>query len=227
MDIDLAQKAISAALDANWKEAEKLNKELLRENPEDVDALNRLSRASAELGDLKKAKRIAEKALRLDPFNTIAQKSLSKWKGLRSTVSAVSVISQPATFLEEPGKTKLLSLLYLGDSKVIAKLDSGDEVKLTPSSHRVSVTTQDGKYIGRLPDDISARLRKLIALGNRYQSVVKSIEPGDVKVFIREEERAKKISDTPSFPAEKLDYVSFTPPELVHKKEILVPAEEE
>lgn len=227
MDIDLAQKAISAALDSNWKDAERLNREILRESPEDVDALNRLSRALAELGELKKAKKIAEKALRLDPFNTIASKSLSKWKGLRTSTRAPSVISQPDAFLEEPGKTKMLSLLHLGDAKIVAKLDAGDEVKLTPHNHRVSVITQEGKYIGRLPDDISARLRKFIAIGNRYQVLIKSIEPGDVKVFIREEERAQKISDTPSFTAEKLDYISFTPPEFVHKKEIVVPTEEE
>jgi len=227
MDIDLAQKAISAALLANWKEAEKLNREILRETPEDVDALNRLSRASAELGDLKKAKRIAEKALRLDPFNTIASKSLSRWKGLRSSGSPSSVIGQPDAFLEEPGKTKMLSLLHLGDAKILAKLDAGDEVALTPHSHRVSVITQDGKYVGRLPDDISARLRKLISLGNSYKVLVKSINPGEIKVFIREVERAQKLIDTPSFAPEKLDYVSFTPPELVHKKEVVVPAEEE
>ncbi len=227
MDIDLAQKAISAALEANWKEAEKLNRELLRENPEDVDALNRLSRALAELGDIKRAKKIAEKALRLDPFNTIAAKSLFRWKGLRSSASASSVIGEPDAFLEEPGKTKMLSLLHLGDTKVLAKLDAGDEVALTPHSHRVSVITREGKYVGRLPDDISARLRKLISLGNSYKILIKSVEPTGVKVFIREEARSPKMADTPSFPPEKIDYISFTPPELVHKKEIAVPVEEE
>jgi len=227
MDIDLAQKAIAAALIANWKEAEKLNKELLRENPEDVDALNRLSRALAELGELKKAKKVAEKALRLDPFNTIASKSLSRWKGLRTSDKAPSVISQPDAFLEEPGKTKMLSLLHLGDAKVIAKLDAGDAVRFTPHSHRISVITLEGKYIGRLPDDISARLRKLISLGNSYKILIKSIGPSEIKVFIREEERAPKMADTPSFPAEKIDYISFTPPELVHKKDIVVSVEEE
>jgi len=227
MDIDLAQKAISAALVANWKDAEKLNKEILRETPEDVDALNRLSRALAELGDLKKAKKIAEKALRLDPFNTIASKSLSRWKGIRSSVSPSTVIGQPDAFLEEPGKTKMLSLLHLGDARILAKLDAGDEVALTPHSHRVSVITGEGKYVGRLPDDISARLRKLISLGNTYKVLIKSVNQEEVKVFIREEARSQKLADTPSFAPEKLDYVAFTPPELVHKKDLVIPAEEE
>jgi hypothetical protein len=36
-------------------------------------------------------------------------------------------------------------------------------------------------------------------------------------VFIREVERGKNVSSILSFPIEKIDYVSFTPPELVHK----------
>ncbi|HJX59513.1 MAG TPA: tetratricopeptide repeat protein [Patescibacteria group bacterium] len=227
MEVDLARKAVSAALDANWTEAVKLNKEILRQTPSDIDALNRLSRALAESGKLKEAKRIAEKVLKLDAFNSIATKALSKWKGLRKGESVGSGTNEPDAFLEEPGKTKMLSLLHLGDSRIVAKLDAGDEVKFTPHSHRVSVITLDGKYIGRLPDDISARLRKLMSLGNEYKVLVKSSEPSDVKVFIREIKKAEGLSDSPSFSAEKIDYVSFTPPELVHKKETLGESEED
>lgn len=228
MDIDLAQKAISAALDANWKEAVTLNQQILKTSAEDIDALNRLSRAFAELGNIKKAKRLAEKALKLDPFNSIAAKALAKWKGLKKGEPLGSNLTGADAFLEEPGKTRMLSLIHLGDAKLIAKLDAGDTVRLTPHSHRVSVITMDGKYIGRLPDDISARLRKLIALGNEYSILVKSTVSSDVKIFIREVKRATKLSETPSFPPEKIDYISFTPPELVHKKEVLaVPLEEE
>jgi len=81
--------------------------------------------------------------------------------------------------------------------------------------------------VGRLPDDISARLRKLISLGNTYKVLIKSVNQEEVKVFIREEARAQKLADTPSFAPEKLDYVAFTPPELVHKKDLVIPAEEE
>ena len=227
MDVDLARMAVSAALDAKWTDAVKFNKEILRENPSDIDALNRLSRALAELGKLKEAKKIAEKVLKLDVFNSIATKALSKWKGLRKGESVNCGTNEPDAFLEEPGKTKMLSLLHLGDSRVIAKLDAGDEVKFTPHSHRVSVITLDGKYVGRLPDDTSARLRKLMSLGNEYKVLVKSSEPSDVKVFIREIRRADKLVDSPSFSPEKIDYVSFTPPELVHKKESVGALDEE
>src|SRR4030042_6685691 len=104
MEVDLARKAVPAALDANWTEAVKLNKEILRQTPSDIYALNRLSRALAESGKLKEAKKIAERVLKLDSFNSIATKALSKWKGLRRGGAINSGTSEPDAFLEEPGK---------------------------------------------------------------------------------------------------------------------------
>ena len=209
MNEDLAQKAVTAALAGDWKEAEKINKQILKGDKSDVDTLNRLARAYAEQGNLKKAKETAQKVLKINPFNQIANKSLKKWKSLRRGEKTVSGPSSAEAFLEEPGKTKMVSLLHLGASSALAKLDAGDEVKLTPHKHRVSVTTLDGKYIGRLPDDIAAILRKLTKHGNEYQTLIKSVEPKDVRVFIRETKRSEKLKDVPSFPAEKISYISF------------------
>lgn len=220
MKDDLAQKAVSLALSGNWEEALHLNKKILQDDSKDVDALNRQARAYAELGKLSKAKACAKKVLKIDPFNTIAVKSLEKWKELKRTESLKSTPTFPQTFLEEPGKTKILSLIHLGDYRVIAKLDSGDEIALNTRSHRISALSTDGKYVGRLPDDLSARLKKLIKLGNVYQAFIKLANAKEVRVFIRETKRARKLADIPSFSTEKIDYISFAPPELVHKREI-------
>ena len=220
MKDDLAQKAVSLALSGNWEDALLVNKKILQDNLRDVDALNRQARAYAELGKLSKAKACAKKVLKIDPFNTIALKSLEKWKELKRGEALTSTPTSPQTFLEEPGKTKILSLIHLGDYKVIAKLDSGDEITLNTRSHRISALSNDGKYIGRLPDDLSARLKKLIKLGNEYIAFIKFANTKEVRVFIRETKRARKLADIPSFSTEKIEYVSFTPPELVHKKEI-------
>ncbi len=226
MDTDLAQQAIAQALSGDWVKALELNKKILKENKGDVDALNRMARAYAELGDIKKAKETAEKVIKLDPFNNIATRALKKWKGLKSGSTDASGPSSAQAFLEEPGKTKMLPLLHLGPTSIVAKLDSGDVVELSPHRHRVSVNTKEGKYIGRLADDIAARLRKLIQAGNEYQVLIKSIDDDGVTVFIRETKRADKIASIPSFSSEKIEYVSFTPPELVHKKDDLNIAEE-
>lgn len=233
MDFDLTQKAVTLALTGNWDEAIKLNKQILIENPKDSDALNRLARAYAESGKIEEAKKTAEKVLKIDPFNRIAIKSIKKWKSLKasSTLSHNNTNGHnlPNVFLEEPGKTTICSLLFPGDAKVVATLDCGDEVFLAPANHRVSINNIDGKYIGRLADDLSARIRKFLKSGNEYRVFVKSIDDTQVKVFIKEIKRAEKLQDLPSFPAEKLEYATFTPPELVHKKEnyTAVPLDEE
>jgi tetratricopeptide (TPR) repeat protein len=219
MDTDLAQMAIAAALSGEWKEAIKLNSQILKENSGDIDALNRLARAHAENGSIAKAKTLSQKVLKIDPFNPIATKCLTRWKGLKKCQGENHSSFSAEAFLEEPGKTKLITLLYPGDSNLLAKLDAGDEVKIAPHAHRVSILTFDGKYIGRLPDDLAARLRRLIKAGNQYKALVKSVDPKEIKVFVREISRAAGYEDTPSFSSEKIEYVSFIPPELVHKKE--------
>ena len=110
-------------------------------------------------------------------------------------------------------------LINLGDKGVIAKLDAGDDVKLNAHGHKISICTKDSKYLGRIPDDISARMKTLISRGYEYGVWVKSVDKAEVKVFIRELKRSSSSSDVPSFSTEKIDYISFTPPELVHKKE--------
>jgi len=216
MDNDLALKAIDFALARKWDEAVETNLKILDSSSEDTDALNRLARAYSELGEIGKARQTAEKVISIDPVNSIALKCLERWKTINKVKKDTSPISVD-TFLEEPGRTKLVTLMNTGDKTVFANLDPGEEVKLATFAHRVSILTHDGRYIGRLPDDIAARLRQLIKSGNKYQSLIKSVEPKNVTVFIRELEKGDGDSkDVASFPPEKIDYVSFTPPELVH-----------
>jgi tetratricopeptide (TPR) repeat protein len=217
MDTSASQNAIDFALSGNWKEAIKANLEIVSTYPDDVDALNRLARAYSELGKITEAICFTKKALKLDPVNPIAQKCAEKWKSAGNSGSHSFCHPLEENFLEEPGKTKLITLLNLGDGKVFANLDPGEEVKLNSHAHKVSINTTDGKYIGRIPDDLAARLRKLIKAGNKYQVLMKSVDPKEVKIFMRELEKGPKVKDIPSFLSEKIDYVSFTPPELVHK----------
>ena len=218
MDIDLAQNAISEALHGDWEEAIKTNLLILKNSSDDTEALNRLARAYTEVGEIEKAKAIASKVLKIDPVNSIAKKSLEKWKTLKNTDRSSPQEISSDNFLEEPGKTKIVSLLHTGDEECLAKLNPGDQVKLLTHPHRVSVVTMDGKYIGRVSDDLSARLRRSIKLGNEYQVLVTTVEGRDVKVFIR--------GSVQTFPTEKIEYTSFTPPELVHKEVPITTLEE-
>lgn len=197
MDSELAQKAILAALKGEWEEAVKYNKGILKEYPNDIQTLNRLAKAYCELGKANQARAYCKKVIKIDPFDSIAKRNLDNWKGLKISQKNPNSSSCAADFIEEPGKTKLVLLLHTGDPKTISKLSAGDEVELSPYSHRVSVNTKDNKYIGRLPDDLSARLKKCIKLGSSYKVLIKSVENRNIKVFLRETQKAKSVRDLP------------------------------
>jgi tetratricopeptide (TPR) repeat protein len=217
MDTSPAQNAIALALSGKWNEAADVNLNILKGNPSDTEALCRLARAYSELGKISEAKEITNRVLAIDPGNQIATKFLEKLKIAKSAGLPCSPLSHNESFLEESGKTKLVQLMNLGEPENLVKLDPGEEVKLIPYSHRVSITTLDGEYVGRLPDDLAARLKNLIKRGNKYQTLIKSASPKEITIFIREIERGDVSDGSPSFPPEKIEYVSFTPPELVHR----------
>jgi tetratricopeptide (TPR) repeat protein len=214
MENTLAQKAVSLAISGDWQEALKINSEILALTPNDTEALNRLARCYFELGKVEDAVRTTKKVLELEPENTIAQKCLVRWKNVKPGTNRNSGYHASELFLEDSGKTKIVPLMNLGNPDIFNSLDSGQEVKLSAYAHKVSVTDSEGKYIGRISDDLAARLRGLLKKGCKYLVLIKSVDPKNVSVFIRELENKTGIT---SFPPEKFDYVSFTPPELVHK----------
>ena len=220
MDKDLAHFAVSAALSGDWEKAIDLNKEILKEDKENIDALNRLARAYAESGKTAQATKISKRVLNIDPHNPIASRCLEKWKDFdQEDKTDTARVSSVNDFIEEPGKTKLVVLIHTGNPKLLSKIDSGDEVKLNPHGHRMSVVTYDGKYIGRLPDDIGAKLKLLTKMGNEYKVIIKCSEPNLIKVFIREIKSTPELKDIPSFTHDKVDYISFTPQGPIDKKE--------
>ena len=55
-----SKEAIDLAMQGKWQEAVTVNKEIIQDFPEDVDAYNRLGRAYMELGDYKQAREAYE-----------------------------------------------------------------------------------------------------------------------------------------------------------------------
>jgi len=206
MEIDLAQKAILAAINGEWELALQINELILQSSPDDTGAMNRKAKALVELGYVEQALGMCEQVLSVDPYNKIASKCIDKWKSNGHATGQRKPID-PQTFLEEPGKTKIVSLINIGDETTYATLDSGDEVKILHHSHRVCIANVEGKYIGRLPDDLSVRLKQLIEYGNQYTCWIKCVEGREVKVFIREVSRCSKASAIQSFPNERSSFV--------------------
>jgi tetratricopeptide (TPR) repeat protein len=192
MDKTLPRKAISEALSADWEAALKTNLRILRENPNDIDTLNRLARVYSEIGKIELAKKMSHRVLKLDPYNQIATRSLARWHGLGSDKAHKGKRTVSNAFIEEPGKTKLVNLVNLGCEKNLSKIDCGDEVVFNPCGHRLLILTLDGEKIGALPDALGARLKKMIDLGTNFTFIVKSVCCDHVSIFIK--------SETTSFP---------------------------
>ena len=196
MNTDLAQQAISSALLGQWKEAISINLKILQDYPDDLDAMNRIARAYVAIGEYTKAHDLAHKVLTHDSLNTLARKCIERCEMLKEVSMSMDDADRDDgddvpqktvsfSFLEVPGRTKIVNLLNIGDLKVISRLDPGDNVALVPRSHKVSVSTINGKYIGRLPDDLANKLISLIENGNEYESSIKSVSVKSISVFIK------------------------------------------
>lgn len=200
---DFAKLAVQAALKQQWTQAVEFNIQALDENPDDSDALNRLGFAYLQLGQMAKAKNTYEQALKHNPYNAIAKKSLSRIELInqkKTKFDPSSLSSSKTSFIEEPGKTKSVTLVRSADIQVVASLNAGIEVEMVAKNRRVSIQTLGGTYLGSLPDDLAFRIGNLLKLGYKYSAYVKSTAGGNVVIFIKETLRTQKGNLLPSFP---------------------------
>jgi len=192
-------KAIEATLEGDWEKAIKLNKSLIDEDPNDIEALNRMALAYTVLGKPKKAKKTYEDVLTIDSLNSIALKNLEKIKKDSGNTDGSNITIQVNNiFLEESGKTKVVELINLAQPEILLTLRTGQLVNIAEKRLKIFVS-QEKKYIGVLPDDIGKRLIKHIKGGNKYEAYVKSATLQNVGIFIRELKRVAKFKDQPSF----------------------------
>jgi len=195
----LKQQAIEVALTGNWKEAAKLNIEILKEDPQDTESLNRLAFALIALGKNKLAKESYEKVLDIDPLNPIAQ------RGMKRLSSGMKKVVNPPTqlisnmFLEESGKTKIITLVNTAPSRIVRNLQVGQIVGLVKKRNKIFVQDLEKIYLGVLPDDIGKRLIKFIDGGNTYEAYIKSASDKGITIFVKEIKRVSKFKNQPSF----------------------------
>lgn len=200
----LTQVAISAALSCDWEQALKINQKIIESDPKNVDALNRLARAHFELGNLKKSKKFYQEALKNDPYNQISQKFLKRIETFSKRGAKTINHNSPSqidsnSFIEEPGKTKLVALLKVAEPHKLSLLSPGEPVKLVTKNRSVVITDQQGSYLGVLPDDLSHHLLRLIKGGNKYQALIKTLKTNGLSVLIRELFRSSRFKNQPSF----------------------------
>jgi len=200
----LEQNAIDAAINFYWEDAINLNLKILKKNKKNLSAILRLAFAYLQLAKLFQAKKYYQKALKLQPTNTVVKNNLEKIKVLQTRGvkknKKNNIIFNLDLFLEIPGKTKSVTLVNIGQKNILAQLSVGQEVLLKPKKRRVEIRTKDDEYIGRLPDDLSKRLMFFIKAKSVYFVYIKETSLNHVVIFIKEESKGKKIAHHLSFP---------------------------
>ncbi len=199
--------AIQAALNANWDEAVSLNKKIIKDEPANIDGLNRLAHAFFELGQYEQAKKFYSLALKYDTYNPIATKNLKIIQAFKKSgpkreanryLGGNHRIS-PLVFLQEPGKTKVVNLIKVAEPEKLSHVYCGMQVLLTPKNRGISVVDEAEAYLGVLPDDVSHNLIRLMKGGNKYEVCVKSVRVNGLSVIIREIFRSSRFRNQPSF----------------------------
>ncbi len=199
--VPLQKQAIEAARDGNWHQAICINEEILENSPKNINALNRLALAQIQLDLLSEATASLNKVLEIDKNNKIAQKNLDKIK--KRDKGKIAQFGKQSSYIEEPGKAKVIELIRLAEKKSLANTVIGQECVLEPKKSFISInTSNDNNYVGTLPKDISCRLSKLITNGNKYYCVIQSINSSQEKcaVYIEEVYVSKKNLGKTSFP---------------------------
>lgn len=195
--------AISAALESRWSDALKLNKKIIRFDPQNIEALNRLARVYMELGRFNLAKKYYNETLKFDPYNPIALKNLKIIKAFKADGQAPVVNGQNKLsyqlFLQEPGKSKVVSLLKVAEPQKLSQAFCGMKVEIVVKNRKIIVVDSVGGYLGVLPDDISYHLIRLLKGGNKYEFFIKSIRVNGLSVLIKEIFRSKRFKNQPSF----------------------------
>lgn len=197
--------AIRYALGNKWAQAYKENLELLKENPNDIDTLNRAAYSLVKLGKFRKARGFYQKVINADKTNPIALKILKRIDTIsKKSFKNLNGAQFPETniqdvFIEEAGKTKTVELKNVADKKTLSILQPGVVVTLAVKRSKVFVLMPDKTYIGVLPDNIGMRMITFMNGGNQYSCSVKAVEENSATVFIRETKKAGRFRNQPSF----------------------------
>lgn len=201
------QQAQQLAASGGWTAAVELNNEFLKENPNDVAALNRLGKALSELGRYAEAHASYTKSLELDPANQIARRNLQRLEPLKDQEGGDTQAAdrrrtqaRQSMFIEEIGKTRVTELIERADNGTLAKMTSGDQVELRPEGRTIVVYSEDGLRLGRLDARLAQRLIPLIEGGNRYSAAVTAVEAGMIRVIVRETYQHPSQAGRLSFP---------------------------
>lgn len=201
--------AITAAMESRWEDAVTANRQVLESEPNDIEALNRLGKALSELGRYPEARDAFKKALVISPNNAIAKKNMERLSLLAGNAKSRAQHTRvpPQFFIEETGKTGIVSLASLAPKETLARISAGEPLTLEAGDHRLLAKTADGDYVGIVDPKVGLRLLGFMRGGNKYAAAVTSADRSGVKVFVRETYQHTSQRGRLSFPPRGLEDV--------------------
>ena len=197
--------AVRLAMNGEWTEAARLNREILEAAPDNVEAMNRLGKALTELGEFGAALDAFRRALVFSPDNPIAVKNVDRLMAEAESVSARRSGNgnggtlKPRMFIADHGKSADVTLLA---STGAGNSSPGTPVTLEANGAALGVMDPDGNCLGLVPPNMARRLLCLISGGNRYEGAVSGTANGAVRVLLREAYQHPGQRSKVSFPAQ-------------------------
>ena len=202
-----SKEAIDLAMQARWREAVEVNKEIIESFPEDVDTYNRLGRAYMELGQYTQAREAYRRAVQLDTYNAIANRNLRRLNDIKEADSAEVETDkvEPQQFIEEIGKAGVVTLYDLAPKEDRARTVAGDRVYLKVDGSVLAVESSRGDYMGKVDPKYAQRLTRLILGGNQYMASVVKSTMDSMTVIIRETYQHPSQAGKLSFPPKGME----------------------
>src|SRR4030042_2827156 len=202
-----SKEAIELAMQARWQEAVDVNKEIIASFPEDVDSYNRLGRAYRERGEYAQAKEAYRQSVRLDRYNAIANRNLRRLNDLKESEKTEVETDkvEPQHFIEEIGKTGVVTLTDLAPKEKRARTVAGDKAVLKVEGSYLAVESSRGEYLGKVEPKHAPRLVRLMLGGNNYSAVVVRSTADGMTVMVRETFQHPSQAGKLSFPPKGME----------------------
>ena len=206
---ELIKKAVTFALNGQWDEAAECNKTILCDYPEDAETMNRLAKSLIELNQFVEARALLAQVIEISPYNVIAKKNVSRLDKLEIVPNITK--HKPKSngdahiFMEQSGKSGTTLLKNVPSGFILETIGPGHPLSLEINKNTIEVQLLAGESLGRIEPRLSARLIRLMNLGNRYKSAVVSANEQGVLIIIQETYRDPSAQRISGFPFKKKD----------------------
>ena len=202
---DLDREAVGLAMKGEWERAAEVNRAILELFADDVEAMNRMTKALIELGRYEEARTVADRVRQVAPYNNIARKNRARLDQMRTSASASTrharrAAGAPQLFIGESGKSASTTLRHTPRDLSLALISPGDPVQLVIEHHGISAYSEDGEFLGQVDPRLGHRLGRLIEGGNTYEAAIIGASDEGIIIMIHETSRHRSLQNVASFP---------------------------